>query len=849
MKSLLFPGLSLLLAGQMAFAEKIPEQQARQVALNAYLERIPATCPGSKIHALGESVEVLEKEKLLCYIFNVKDEQGFVIVSADDRVTPLLAYSFIGAYEPDRTPAPAFTWFMNHLKEQILYVLDQNLPASSEITKAWTILSDPAYQATDQIAGVNPMVHTIWDQGCYYNEDCPDDNSAINFCYHALTGCGATAMAQIIKFWGVPLHGVGSHSYFDPTYGNLSANFGAATYQYSAMPVELTAHNPEVAQLMYHCGVAQEMIYGPAGSSSYATAIDVAFSTYFDYNAAINWKWRASYISSQWISLLTGELDAGHPMIYYGNNNGENGHFFICDGYQGTDFFHFNWGWGGYLDGFFYTDNLTPGTHSFNDNQGAIFHIVPNQMPPPPTVYSMDFENVTDFSLTFDPWTVVDVDGQPTYQITNHLFPHSGEPMAFICFNPTQVSPPMNADPEIQPHEGNRFGACFSATTPPNNDWFISPQVQLQQGGEFSFWVKSYTDKYGLERYKVGVSTTGINPGDFTFISGSTYLQAPTQWTKQTFDLSAYDNQVVYVAIQCVSNDAFIFMIDDLEVKTGGQGGLPSYMTLDFEGLADFTTSFPPWSVEDVNGGDTYDILNISFPHSGEPFAYICFNPEQTIPPLTNMHAFSGSRLGACFSSIPPNNPNNKWLISPQIQFGSNPAMSFWVQSYSDQYGLEQFNIGVSTTGNNPGDFIIVNTGGPESAPASWTKKTFNLGAFANQAAYVGIQCVSDDIFIFMIDDIEISGNVGIEDDGTAPSVTVFPNPARDRVCLNFTGNQPGEMQIRLVNTIGQTVITEYLKGACNATEISTKGLPSGLYYLIIQHQAETIVRKITLIE
>ncbi|MBL7139205.1 MAG: C10 family peptidase, partial [Bacteroidales bacterium] len=491
MKSLLFPGLSLLLAGQMAFAEKIPEQQARQVALNAYLERIPATCPGSKIHALGESVEVLEKEKLLCYIFNVKDEQGFVIVSADDRVTPLLAYSFIGAYEPDRTPAPAFTWFMNHLKEQILYVLDQNLPASSEITKAWTILSDPAYQATDQIAGVNPMVHTIWDQGCYYNEDCPDDNSAINFCYHALTGCGATAMAQIIKFWGVPLHGVGSHSYFDPTYGNLSANFGAATYQYSAMPVELTAHNPEVAQLMYHCGVAQEMIYGPAGSSSYATAIDVAFSTYFDYNAAINWKWRASYISSQWISLLTGELDAGHPMIYYGNNNGENGHFFICDGYQGTDFFHFNWGWGGYLDGFFYTDNLTPGTHSFNDNQGAIFHIVPNQMPPPP-IYSMDFENVTDFSLTFDPWIVVDVDGQPTYQITNHLFPHSGEPMAFICFNPTQVSPPMNADPEIQPHEGNRFGACFSATTPPNNDWFISPQVQLQQGGEFSFWVKSY---------------------------------------------------------------------------------------------------------------------------------------------------------------------------------------------------------------------------------------------------------------------------------------------------------------------------------------------------------------------
>ncbi len=846
-KTSLFAGLLFLLAGLVCMAGKVPQQQARKVAMNAYLERLPMTAKGDVNASISEPFEVLENGELLFYIFNVNTEHGFIVVSADDRITPLLAYAFSGEYSPYRAPAPAFEWFMNHMKEQILYVLDQDLAASQEIKESWAILSDPAYIRTKHFSGVEPMVQTTWDQGCFYNEDCPDDASAVNSCFHALTGCGATAMAQIIKFWGSPLHGVGSHSYFHPVYGNLSANFAAATYQYSAMPTELTSQNQQVSQLIYDCGVSQDMNFGPAISSSYASAIDVAFSTYFDYNSSINWKWKASFTPANWTSLLAGELDNGRPLIYYGNDNGESGHFFVCDGYQGADFLHFNWGWGGYLDGYFYTNDLTPGTNTFNDNQGAIFNIIPNQIPPPPGDVTMDFEGIPAFSLTFDSWTADDVDGSLTYQITNHTFQHSGEQMAFICFNPTQVSPPMNADPNIQPHTGNHFGACFSAVNPPNNDWFISPKIQLLTGGEFSFWVKSYTEEFGLERYKVGISTTTNDPGSFTIISPGIYMEAPTQWTKQTYDLSAYDNQEVYLAIQCVSNDAFIFMIDDLEVKPEGQGGLPSYMTLDFEGLADFTTNFAPWTVEDVNGGNTYNIENIGFPHSGETFSYICFNPEQTTPPLTNMAAHSGSKLGACFSSYPPNNPNNKWLISPQMQFGSNPAISLWVQSYSDEYGLEEFNIGVSTTGVNPNDFIIVNNGGAETAPAIWTEKTFSLGAFANQAAYVGIQCVSNDIFIFMIDDIEISGNVGIEDEKESRSVTVFPNPARDKVFVNFAGGHTGDMEIRMVNTMGQTLHAEYSSG--NGTMISTSGFRPGLYYLVITWESETIVKKVTIIE
>jgi hypothetical protein len=103
----------------------------------------------------------------------------------------------------------------------------------------------------------------------------------------------------------------------------------------------------------------------------------------------------------------------------------------------------------------------------------------------PLSTYAMDFEQVPDFSLAFDPWKVRDIDSLNTFNFTDHTFPHSGQPMAFIAFNPAMVSPAMT-DPSIQPHRGLRFGACFSAINPPNNDWFISPKIQLKKGGTFS---------------------------------------------------------------------------------------------------------------------------------------------------------------------------------------------------------------------------------------------------------------------------------------------------------------------------------------------------------------------------
>lgn len=182
---------------------------------------------------------------------------------------------------------------------------------------------------------------------------------------------------------------------------------------------------------------------------------------------------------------------------------------------------------------------------------------------------AIDFEDIADFSLTFDPWMVNDVDGQPTYGINGVDFPNAYGEMAFICFNPSQTVPALE-DPEWTPHGGEKYAASFAANPAPNDDWFMSSQITLpDDAASFNFWAKSVTDDYGLERFAVGVSTTGTEPGDFTIISEGDYVEAPLDWTEYTYDLADYLGQQVYVAIHCVSNDAFVFMLDDVVVTAG----------------------------------------------------------------------------------------------------------------------------------------------------------------------------------------------------------------------------------------------------------------------------------------
>ncbi|MDD4234586.1 MAG: choice-of-anchor J domain-containing protein [Bacteroidales bacterium] len=185
------------------------------------------------------------------------------------------------------------------------------------------------------------------------------------------------------------------------------------------------------------------------------------------------------------------------------------------------------------------------------------------------TAFSLDFEACTDFQVdNFAPWTTYDGDESGTYGAEAFDFDNENYTGSFIAFNHDETNP-VAGDQWIA-HGGQRCGICFAATNYPNNDWLISPQISLQNNSSLSLWAKSVTDQYGLERFKVLVSTTNNNPSSFTQISSGSYTEAPLSWTEYTYNLSAYNNSEIYIAIQCVSNDAFAFMIDDIEIFTEG---------------------------------------------------------------------------------------------------------------------------------------------------------------------------------------------------------------------------------------------------------------------------------------
>ena len=199
----------------------------------------------------------------------------------------------------------------------------------------------------------------------------------------------------------------------------------------------------------------------------------------------------------------------------------------------------------------------------------------------PEDPYRMTFEYCSDFSVSgFNPaWTTLDADGQPSGGWSGTSFPHEGEPFGFMAFNPGLTTPSLleTAGELITPHGGERFGlSIYNSTGEPNNDWLISPKLLLPATGAYAeFYVKSYMAQPELEKYNVLVSETGTDPDDFVVIGG--LREAPeTAWERVEVDLSDYAGKEVHVAFQCVSDNLFAFMIDDIFISkpAGNQTGI-----------------------------------------------------------------------------------------------------------------------------------------------------------------------------------------------------------------------------------------------------------------------------------
>jgi hypothetical protein len=184
-----------------------------------------------------------------------------------------------------------------------------------------------------------------------------------------------------------------------------------------------------------------------------------------------------------------------------------------------------------------------------------------------PTIHQTGFEEFADFSTSFGTWMTLDGDNSATYGMTDVDFPGEADTMAFMVFNPSATTPPLTS---MLPHTGQKLAVCIAATTPPNNDWLISPRYRLGTSeNKLTFWARSLTDQYGLERFRVGISTaTFPTAAQFIWLSGTSYLEAPAEWTMYEYIIpGTYNAQFVRFGIKCESNDAFVFMVDDWKLQ------------------------------------------------------------------------------------------------------------------------------------------------------------------------------------------------------------------------------------------------------------------------------------------
>jgi hypothetical protein len=372
----------LVLNIQFALAEKIDSISAGIVAKNFYLQQksnggintLELKLTKSFLSAFQNSVSDSSVKTPLFYLYNINE--GFVIVSADDRITPILGYSISGNYSGINLP-PAFIKLLENYKKEIQFILVNNLSSDEEIKLQWDRLrKGESIHTQKNLASVDPLLTTTWNQSPYYNELCPYD---YYYNEYTVTGCVATAMAQIMKYWNYPTQGTGFHSYDCPGYGTQTANFAATTYNWAAMPNNVSSSNDAVATLMYHCGVSVDMNYGVGsvgGSSAMTSDVVNALTSYFQFSNSAQYVQKTDYSNNDWIQLLKNELNTGRPMQYRGSGDA-GGHSFVCDGYDNSDLFHFNWGWGGSANGYFTLTNLNPGTYNFTSLQAAIIGIQP----------------------------------------------------------------------------------------------------------------------------------------------------------------------------------------------------------------------------------------------------------------------------------------------------------------------------------------------------------------------------------------------------------------------------------------------------------------------------------------
>ncbi len=359
---LLLTILPLPLFSGGAQAAPVKPERAREAAVNFFCAAAtPSSLRGSQPQLEmvwnGETYATRSAADPAFYVYNRTDAPGFVVISGDDRLPSLLGYSFDTPFQAEGMP-DNMRWWFSAWREMIFRMRSEGNPGPVK----W----DSAPRAG---TGERLLSTALWDQSTPYNNDCPLYGGQ-----RTLTGCVQTAAAIVIKYNRWPDHLSGTvPSYTTTTLGLTVPARTLRDYNFDLLPDTYdqgytSAQAAEVARLMADLGVMCLADYGLDGTGAFTHNLLWAMVTYMRYDKRATLEQRIAYSETEWNEMMRSEIDANRPVLYAGDN-GTAGHQFILDGYNDRNLFHFNWGWSGTNNGWFYFD---ASDYEFRNAQSAI---------------------------------------------------------------------------------------------------------------------------------------------------------------------------------------------------------------------------------------------------------------------------------------------------------------------------------------------------------------------------------------------------------------------------------------------------------------------------------------------
>ncbi len=308
-------------------------------------------------------------DKTLFYVYETT-EGGFLMVSANDNANAVLGYTGNGTFR-EALAIPSFKAWVGDCTNALTWVANQPEATLKEDSRQGAFRSRAIRANLPQT--VSPLLETLaWNQGVPYNRLCPYVQGT-----RCATGCVATAMATLMKYWEWPIHGTGEVSYTTRTYEiELSADFSQSTYEWKSMlnryDGEYTDEEADaVAKLMSDVGISVQMNYGPSSGTS-AQRVPIALANNFFYNKGVKYLERCYFDTEEWNSIIKGELSESRPVLMSGINYMELvGHEFVLDGYNANGLYHVNWGWGGTSNGYFDVNFMSPDYQGIGGSNGG----------------------------------------------------------------------------------------------------------------------------------------------------------------------------------------------------------------------------------------------------------------------------------------------------------------------------------------------------------------------------------------------------------------------------------------------------------------------------------------------